>query len=516
MKDKLFDQFISNQLNGVQPDVNADAWDKFESKLESKELEEQTSKFDMLVRHKLNQNYLGDYKHEHWQLLNERLDLMAYITNRIAIYKFSELIILFLMVFYVGQSNDWKKIPLKENNAEIVAQEMVAESTSEQFAEEKTLFPGTLETVNSIFAEVAAPDKADAVSPKQQEFLPINSGSSLTYFEETKSETQLERSVVAANEEIASEDKFSTLLAELPLLENNTISSLEDLNQQLKYSLLAYKDQTLTFEDYRLKQLDLLETNFISANNPVSIAHLLNRKEDNGLDFNVSIFGTLDYNRIITPSFKRLRMEGFDRYEAGYGGGLLFGMRWKKWELQTGAYYSAKHINPEPVKHVEGSFRDAYLGESLKEYHFNTINIPLNFNYELFNRNDWRIYATAGASMSFVFQAKYDVVLVKGKSANGYGLSSVGSALTPSTHRTALDQVKFPEGLFDGGSFSENTYFSANIGFGVERSLMNRWSIFAQPTYHQGFIYLNEGLGPFTDKINTMSFFTGVRVQINK
>ena len=360
------------------------------------------------------------------------------------------------------------------------------------------------------------PEEIEATTPKQQELIPTSSGISLAYFEGAKAETQSESNIVVENEEVALEDNFSTLLTELPLLENNAITSLKNPYQQLKYSLLAYKDQTLTFEDYRLEQLDLLETNFISANRPISIAHLLNRKDDNGVDFNVSIFGTLDYNRIITPSFKRLRMEGFDRYEAGYGGGLLFGMRWKKWELQTGAYYSAKHINPEPVKHVEGSFRDAYLGESLKEYHFNTINIPLNFNYELFNRNDWRIYATAGASMSFVFQAKYDVVLVKGKSANGYGLSSAGSVLTPSTHRTALDQVKFPEGLFDGGSFSENTYFSANIGFGVERSLMNRWSIFAQPTYHQGFIYLNEGLGPFNDKINTMSFFTGVRVQINK
>ncbi|MEL7122756.1 MAG: outer membrane beta-barrel protein [Bacteroidota bacterium] len=515
MKDKLFDQFISNQLNGVQPNVNADAWDKFESKLEAKELEEQTSKFDMLVRHKLNQNYLGDYKNEHWLLLNERLDLMAYITNRIAVYKFSELIILFLMVFYIGQSNDWKKVPIKENNTVIVAQEIISEDLSNQATEVKKLFPGTLETAKSIFAKAAATKKVEGSIPQQGNTTITSSNTAIVALEEPQTIANSEISVTAKEENVV-EDEANALLTELPLLENANITSLEDPNQQLKYSLLAYNDQALTFEDYRLKQLDLLETNFISANNPVSIAHLLNRKEDNGLDFNVSIFGTLDYNRIITPSFKRLRMEGFDRYEAGYGGGLLFGMRWKKWELQTGAYYTAKHINPEPVKHVEGSFRDAYLGESLKEYHFNTLNIPLNFNYELFNRNDWRIYATAGASMSFVFQAKYDVVLVKGKSANGYGLSSLGSALTPSTHRTALDQVKFPEGLFDGGSFSENTYFSANIGFGVERSLMNRWSIFAQPTYHQGFIYLNEGLGPFTDKINTMSFFTGVRVQINR
>ncbi len=67
-------------------------------------------------------------------------------------------------------------------------------------------------------------------------------------------------------------------------------------------------------------------------------------------------------------------------------------------------------------------------------------------------------------------------------------------------------------GIFEGGNFRENSYLSANLGFGLERKFTYRWSLFVQPIYKHYILF--EGIGPNQDRIHSGSIRFGAKVKI--
>lgn len=511
LPDRSFDEMIFGKLSGLQSQKDPKAWARFEEKLDQISPDQliPSTSFDQLIATQLKRQQPA-YNHSHWLLLKKRLDWISFVTNRLAFYKLSELAVLLVLLFYLGQS----KLPVQEPAVEQVpmADQPLDKSdlTNEIASKLEKSMPSTAEA-----GEIATLAPLEIESAVPVFVTPLKSSE----MDQDQLEQIALRDIGAAKQSPKEFAEKPRLISELLPLEGVGFKVLPQSNRLAaeRFALSSERGSLpKTTEDLRLAGIAAIAAEPLVPERFISLASLIKPVSSKPL-VNFSMMGAFDYNRILTPENKEFRLRDFDRYEAGYGGGFLVGFEKRRLGIQTGGVYSFKKVRPFRVVYLEGSFDRGYLGEILKEYDYSTISIPLNLTYDLIKNGDWRIYALAGASLNVVYEANYYVVLNRGKNSGGYGLagSNVGPASTAST-RTQLDEVKFPRGWFQGGSFAENSYLTTNVGFGVERFLEDRWSVFAQPTYQHGLIFMKDGLGPFKDQLRTMSFFTGIRVRLIK
>lgn len=217
---------------------------------------------------------------------------------------------------------------------------------------------------------------------------------------------------------------------------------------------------------------------------------------------NVAMLGGADNNRVMTPPNYQFRLKGFDRYTTGYGGGVLLGLEYGRMELGSGLIYSAKQYQPLPVIFVKGSNQKGFVANSLETIQLNLVNLPIYLRYDVIRKDKWRAYVTGGASLQIALGANYFI---------SPPITLPAASQTP----VVEGELEKPAGgWLEGGSFKENSYLTANVGLGLERFVSERWSVFAQPTYHQSIGYFANGLGPNLDRIHTLSLWTGIRVRV--
>jgi hypothetical protein len=219
---------------------------------------------------------------------------------------------------------------------------------------------------------------------------------------------------------------------------------------------------------------------------------------------NVPAAGTLrlgmvlhsDANYIKTPSVDKLFDRAFASLSAGYGIGFTIGYQVKKLEIESGMIYAFKHNEFQSDKTITGNFQTGYVIEQLRGVEWNTVKLPLNLRYQVAKQNSWTTYAKVGSAL--------DLVLISNYNKQFQGASN---ARTVST----LPETK---GLLHGGRLDENYYMTANIGMGFEKRLSPSTVLVIEPTYHHQIS--NNGLGIIRDKIYTLSFNTGLKVNLSK
>lgn len=228
--------------------------------------------------------------------------------------------------------------------------------------------------------------------------------------------------------------------------------------------------------------------------------------------------GSSDFNRIITPpTYIDGKKHALDRYALGYSGGITFSWGNKKLEMESGLIYSAIQYLPLPVSEIDYSLTKGLSGEELKSFEFDVVSIPLNVRHHFIPNGKWRFYYTAGISLHTVMQAEYFFTSPTRPLPTGPP-SSFGPPIPPNNNNTkaGVEKSAFIKGLLQGGSFEQNSFFTANLGIGLERYISHRTSLFAQPQYQHTVLYLvpDGGVGPFQDKINTMRLIFGMRVKL--
>lgn len=508
-----FDQIIAQKLHALELGINTkqDSWEDFEKKLtNSRPVKDYTaSDFDQLIAQNLEHNYPA-YNPEHWQILKNRLDQITLINAKIATYKMGEILVLLVLWLFIGNVDT---IGLKDG-AETEVEKPVNKSNA---IAEKPSIDNKI-SIESIIGSQSADDQkirsdieiailakplpriVNSIQPDPIEKIELVEMVGPSKLSGSNFPPDSGENFVAVP--LLSNKSERLLLTELDRKNLLAEAIARTLEGNGRYSLIGSTDfLSLPINKYADPDLGLPKTVSIS---PAKVG------------MSVSMFGALDYNRIITKDIKEYGLRAFDRYEAGYSGGFLVEFKKGKLGLQLGGIYSAKKIRPKQITHL-GSFVDGFPGELLEEYDFNTINVPLNITYDILNSNKWRLYVLGGMSLQVVYEANYYVVLDLSESIGigtlGGGLGVISTANT----KSRLDDIKFPPGLFQNGTLRETGYLSTNVGLGLERLILeDRWSVFVQPTYHHGLIYFNEGLGPFKDRIRTMSLFTGVRVKLIK
>lgn len=499
-KNDQLDHLVREKLNQLHVEYKPQHWGLFEEMLTQQEAGVpvvEDRRLDELVFEKMHQLKAGD-RPAHWDLLAARMAEQTDVSHKLVLYKLMEASLLLLLLFIVAQS-----FPLNPSDSDVSKNPIVVQ---------KDITPSIQNT-----------NKAQPFSDQSAQNIPQNKGlnpnstKNLPTTIDISKLRALEKSVPAAaiESEALPENLMDHFFSTSPSLPKSNLKTPASKAEKLSLQkTLAEADPTPPVVRTRVELMNALEQIMLSEleyNKGQSgyVALLSPFKQRSG--WVVSMFGSGDYNQIITPR----GVEGdkvYDkllRYAPGYSGGITAGRELGRWEIGGGAIYSAKKYEPRPVVHVGGSFfNGGYDGEGLKSIELNMVQLPLYFRYNFVYHDKWRAYATMGFSLQVNFQTNYYFA-----DEGAFGLPQ--PLAPPSREYVPEYKEELPGGWLDGGTLWENGYISGNVSLGLERYITGRWSIFAQPTYHHSLNYFTEGVGPDKDRINTMSIFTGVRVRLN-
>jgi hypothetical protein len=208
-----------------------------------------------------------------------------------------------------------------------------------------------------------------------------------------------------------------------------------------------------------------------------------------------------DANYIKTPSVKNLFDHPFAGLSAGYGIGFTVGYQVNKWEVESGMIYAFKHNEFASDKSASGDFQNGYFLEQLRGIEWNSVKMPLSIRYQVAKQTNWTTYAKLGSAIDVIFSSNYNKQF------------QTSQPISTSNLRP-LSKLPEANGLLEGGKLNDNYYMTANIGIGLERRLSDRTILLIEPMYqHQ---ISNTGLGVSKDKIYTLSFNTGLKVNLSK
>jgi hypothetical protein len=227
---------------------------------------------------------------------------------------------------------------------------------------------------------------------------------------------------------------------------------------------------------------------------------------NNILDFgkwHLTLLTGLDGDNIFTPAYPRFKVPETIRNSSGFHLGFLLSEGAKRLETGFGFIYAHKEYNAPRVTFIQGSLRDGYTTEQLQKIQLNLLQIPVFTRYNIVHKENWRLYASFGATAQVTLSANYYIV------HPGFFPTSV--ALTGKTNSVYQN---LEEGLMQGGTLIDNVYLSMDMGVGAEKMVSPRTSIFVQSSYQSFVGHVSKGIGPYNDRISTVSFQSGVRINL--
>ncbi len=216
-----------------------------------------------------------------------------------------------------------------------------------------------------------------------------------------------------------------------------------------------------------------------------------------------------NYNLISTPEDKVLGIDAYKSTGLGYGAGFTMGFEFDKIEIHKGIIYKGNTYKPLG-REIVGNSKLGVYSLRLNEININTLEIPMHIRYHFYDKNDWNLYAGAGATMGLVFQANYFLTTDEVRQPTSQNLGARTSAVIENSN---LHQDKiYRNGAFEGGSFIENQLYTADLSFGAELKLSKRWGIFMEHTFQ--YALPSNYKGPNNDKINHYNIYLGVRSRL--
>ncbi len=484
MGNKDFDKIVRQKLDNLNAPFDSLHWDRLKSRLDGIE---NTGTPDADVR-AVDEVYFdklhsleASYEPAHWKQMSGRLDEVFTFPRRVYQYKLAELALMLLLLITFYQ---YFPLPVHSSDPEPAIENPVILQAQ---LDSKAKNPSSSSTPNQLMNFDIGVEKGINVSKNA-----IVTASKLLAENETNFFPSFLRSKGESDRKVITSE----------LDEINTI--LTNIESEQKKSILypiIPKDKNL------LADLQPLS----SVSEPLQADELLVtssvKKILDGTHLRFGMFSSVEYNYIMTPYDEVFDREAYNQFAPGYGGGFSIGVEKGKWEIETGAIYSAKHYLPRSIKHLYGDIEKGFHIEELKDIQINILNIPFNIRYHFVDKPKWRFSTLGGFSAQIAFQANYDRVDIS-------KIFGSGAPSDSGVRSSKYDEKPFKDGWFEGGTFKENSYYTANIGLSVERFLTPQWSIFVQPTYYHQLKPLSNGLGPNYDRIHTLSILAGAKVRL--
>ncbi|MFK8101837.1 MAG: hypothetical protein AB8G15_04915 [Saprospiraceae bacterium] len=535
MENKHFDKKIREKLQDLEGDFFPSDWSAFEQRLDldsnpATEPELEDLYFDGVVHDKLNEMEVP-YQESHWQLMSQKLDDAFSWRRKIYKYKVIELALMSLAIFTFVQfmTNHEQQARPIENQTNKASVEMP----------KAQLVPTTTEDVETI-----ALTNADAASTKESQQL-VKQGKanaskaenlSIVSKASTSSSTP---SIIGTNPSPTTTAPLASFkqFAELPKVSTKLLTPVTVVPQDKKTnsSQQQYLSQSNTQSETLFPALEKNAANLSNAPERFSqdilpigkqallplvanekqmqeknLAYTLPKLKQTGLRF--GMFSTMDYNYVLTPYDVLFENEAGIRTAIGYSAGFSLGFRFTRFELETGASFAVNKYTQNLSEIVGlGNGLEYLLIDELKDIELNVLKVPLNLRYTFAKFGKWHTYVLSGFFLYMAIQANYDRQQTFLTNASARGFNNFKANLD---EPLALDNKKYPDGLLEGGNFMENSYFTTNLGLGIEHILSPRWSLFFQPSYHHFIQISEERLGPNKDRINTFSISAGAKVNL--
>ncbi len=487
-----FDRLLREKLSAPLTPPIGRSWDMLEQKLTDAEsgslASHDESVLDEIVFSKLN-TFRSPYKAEHWKQLAQRLQAEETVLQRIYSYKAAEALLLLLLVWISGLTFTGNR-PAETPARQAILQSEASENSMTAPAENQAAAP--TQASPPILKTEANP----AIPKTLPGLIPAGKGPALLS----------PVAVQTATSPGAAEDYF---------LETNPETATPPASAE---KLLDPDLIRRTGAAPEAPFIPSLEPEPIT-DNPIlpdpGVVHPESEPVKNR-GFRVGMFGGPDYVHVITPPFAANGKTVTARqYALGYSGGISFSVFSGRWEWETGLVYMAKSYAPVPVLYInDGNVQDGYDGEGITQIELNMLQLPVSVRRNLMKIGQWRGYAQTGLSLNLIAQANY----YKGdqeKFSNSSYRPAPPPAGSGARNNDNQNLKELPKGWLEGGSFRDNAYLSGILSVGLERNIVDRWSVFGQPAYqHMLYHFNNKGIAPYNDKLHTFSWWVGVRVKL--
>ena len=454
MEEEKMDKFLKDKLESVETKVPKDAWKNFSEKWNDALLDDQLDlekKFDQNMHKKLNQFIFPTNESHAWAHFHSYYSHIKRNENKIIWFKAMEVtmsVLLFFTLLHVGVI---RQVPASQ-------------------------------TVNVENSTKVSVDKNSSAST-QIKLLENN-------IQNKRYNNQLDR-IFSNLSENQSNEEVNKLRPKKGLLEVEPIQSS---------SPIVLKMSPVSLESFpEISQIPTLASRHI----PISTRKIY---INNILDFgkwHLTLLTGLDGDNVFTPAYPRFKVPETIRNSSGFRVGFLLSEGAKRLETGFGFIYAHKEYNAPSVTFIQGSLRDGYTTEQLQKIQLNLLQIPVFTRYNIVHKENWRLYASLGATAQVTLSANYFIV------HPGFFPSSV--ALTGKTNSVYQN---LEEGLMQGGTLIDNVYLSMDIGVGAEKMISPRTSLFAQSSYQSFVGHVSKGIGPYNDRISTVSFQSGVRINL--
>ncbi len=570
--DELVDDIVRTRLENITPELNPVHWEMMKDAMNAEGMEVELDPVDELLKGKLEQlsfeynpshwdtlkeridqeayadakqvddvlfdastyghlsNMEVPYNEEHWKLMKERIDAEFSIRGKMMRYKVAEVALILMIIITAFHYLPIHKKKIKNNAIIANATSVIDKSESNTTRQTDTKAAPSNNKVNynnnTIASNSVKKNEVSDISNATSSIVDTDVVIENTTSPIANSDTYNVNTSLASNnlynKTTTIVDQNEIIVAPPTSFTNTPIAKVGQPNSNevaiaIAESIIANATtakETVHSAITAMTQVEAVETlqaallYIDDKENAVGCSTCTELEQKWGLS--VGMFSTFDLNYIMTPYDDVFNASAYAQNALGYGGGFSIGFRYNKWEVETGAIYSYKQYAPKPrIEIFSGNLSSGYLGESINDVELNMIKIPLNLKYHFYKKGKWNVYSTGGANLSMAMQANYDK-----KQYIFTGNAPIGGTVALPSGTVALTETaakkRFADGILEGGSFLENRYFTANLGFGVERKFNPRWSIFGQPTYQHQLI--SQGLGPNKDRINTLSILTGARV----
>ena len=457
MEEEKMDQLLKDKLESLETKVPKDAWKNFSEKWNDALLDDQTAeekKFDQNIHEKLNQFVFPTNESHAWANFHSYYSHIKRNENRIIWFKAMEVTMAVLLFFTCLHVGVIRQVP-------------------------------TSQSVNIENGTKGSVDKSSSVSTE----IKVVENNIQNKLDNTQPD-----GVLSKLSDIQSDEEINKLLSKKVLFEVEPIASSSATTVLIMAPAPVYSK---SFPE--VSQIPTLTSRHI----PISTRKIY---INNILDFgkwHLTLLTGLDGDNVFTPAYPRFKVPETIRNSSGFHLGFLLSEGAKRLETGFGFIYAHKEYNAPAVTFIQGSLRDGYTTEQLKKIQLNLLQIPVFTRFNIVHKENWRIYATLGATAQVTLSANYFIV------HPGFFPSSV--ALTGKTNSIYQN---LEEGLMQGGTLIDNVFLSMDMGVGAEKMISPRTSIFAQSSYQSFVGHVSKGIGPYNDRISTVSFQSGVRINL--
>ncbi len=510
LSENLDDHIVREKLSKLSPQAEPQHWDALAAKMA-------TVSMDPIVEDALVDGVAYESLHDlnppfeeaHWDLMEEKIESELGWQNKVVRYKLVELSLVFLFLFTFVQY--WP-------NAKVIIPKLI-----EKFPAEQKLAP-----------KVESETTTKETSILNNEPIALNENTNIIELDRGAIDNEL----TLENNLNPSVGIFSALAQRVGSRKNiegdpSAINIVRDVKTVAmidkrfsEVAIMAQEEKTFQQEqvdpNYEFASFEMLSNlNEGLLEEPAlsfpDCHDCMKTKNPSYLRIGMKGIGNLDfYSTQVAPESSLNRETQFVAldtvrpYEYGYGGGLTIGVRRDRWEFETGLFYSTKQINPDSVYVVvdRGSLLSGFKGTGWIGSKLDLLQIPMNFRFDFLNKSKWKAYAQSGMTFNMALNSidRYQEVLIAPQNLRGVEEKFEDTRIAIATTNN--------EGISQGGSFSQNSYFNLDIGFGLERSFSPRYSAFIQTNYHY-FLGVN-GLKNTGLDVNSISIQTGFKVSLKK